>query len=413
VFPLRVEAGKRFLVDAVGKPFLLQGDAAWGLLTKLTREEAEQYLEDRRLKGFSAILVMLISQHVLIGPSSNAYGDAPFMTAGDFGTPNEKYFAHADWVLRKAAEKGILVLLAPAYAGYQGTGEEGWYPTMQANGTGNLRTYGRYVGTRYRGFNNIIWINGGDFNPPESGKDLVRAVANGIRDVIPDSLHTFHGGRGTAALQYWGTSEPWLNVNDIYTDENTVVSAAFQEHARSQMPFFLIEARYENEGAGTPAVVRAQAYQALLSGASGQVMGNRPIWGFMPGWQMALNGSGSRSMTHLRNLFEARSWWMLQPDTDASLLTAGISSGADRAAAALAADRSFAIGYVPTVRTVTVNMGRLAGPRLRANWCDPANGVCSVVAGSPFLASGSQSFRPAGNNSSNFGDWVLVLESTQ
>ena len=29
---------------------------------------------------------------------------------GDFSTPNEKYFEHADWVIKKAEEKGFQVL---------------------------------------------------------------------------------------------------------------------------------------------------------------------------------------------------------------------------------------------------------------------------------------------------------------
>jgi hypothetical protein len=400
-------------VDAAGKAFLLHGDCAWGLMTKLTREQADQYLEDRRKKGFNAVLVMLTSHHILIGPSTNVYGDAPFTTTGDFATPNERYFAHVDWVLSKAAEKGILVLLAPAYTGYQGTSDEGWFPTMQANGAAKLRAFGQYVGTRYRDYKNILWVNGGDFSPPDNaGKDLIRAVANGIRDILPQSLHTFHGGRGTAALQYWGTAEPWLNVNDIYTDENTVVTAAFGEYARATMPFFLIEERYENEGANE-ALVRTQAYQAVLSGASGQVMGNRPMWGFMSGWQTALDSPGARSLQHMRNLLEARAWSTLQPDISATLMTTGLSSGADRAVAARAADRSFAVAYLPTVRTVTINLGQLTGPRVNANWCDPSIGTCTPTVGSPFTASGSQTFRPAASNNSNFGDWVLVLDSTQ
>jgi hypothetical protein len=228
VYPLHVESGKRYLVDAASKPFFLQGDAGWELIAKLTREEAEQYLEDRRLKGFNTVIVRLIDHDFLPNPPNNAYGDGPFTIPGDFGTPNERYFAHADWVIGKAAEKGILVLLAPAYTGYLG-GNQGWYQEMQANGTTKLRAYGQYLGTRYRNFSNILWVDGGDFSPPASGKDLVRAVANGIRDIIPNSLHTFHGGRYTTALGFWGTSEPWLTVNDIYTDQHTVVATALQE----------------------------------------------------------------------------------------------------------------------------------------------------------------------------------------
>jgi hypothetical protein len=412
-FPLRQEAGKRYLVDAAGKPFLMNGESAWGLMTKLTREQVVQYLDDRRAKGINTIMVMLVSHHEHIGPSTNVYGQAPFTTVNDFATPNEQYFTHADWVLTRASERGMLVLLAPLYAGYGGTSAQGFWPAMQAAGTAKLQAYGQYVGKRYRGYNNILWVQGGDFTPTnETGKNLVRAIANGIRAEIPNVLQTFHGGRFTNAMAYWGTGEPWLTVNNIYTDQNVVVQYAFQEYARTTVPFFLIEAHYENEHGVNERILRSQAYQALLSGASGHVMGIWPMWAFASNWQAALNSRGSVTLPHMRGLFEARSWWTLQPDTTGQLMTGGAESGVNRAVAATATDRSFAVSYMPTIRTLTLNLAQLAGPRVNARWCDPANGVCTPVTGSPFNASGSQTFRPAANNSSNYGDWTLVLEST-
>src|SRR5690606_29121155 len=59
-FPVRVSPNGRHLVDAGGKPFLLHGDTAWSLIVQLTKEETEEYLENRRQKGFNAILVNLI-----------------------------------------------------------------------------------------------------------------------------------------------------------------------------------------------------------------------------------------------------------------------------------------------------------------------------------------------------------------
>src|SRR5271163_472827 len=58
--PLRVSGNHRYLLDRSGAPFLLQGDAAWSLIANATREEAAVYLQNRRAKGFSAILVNLI-----------------------------------------------------------------------------------------------------------------------------------------------------------------------------------------------------------------------------------------------------------------------------------------------------------------------------------------------------------------
>jgi hypothetical protein len=42
----------------------------------------------------------------------------------------------------------------------------------------------------------------------------------------------------------------------------------------------LIESAYENEHDISTTRVRAEAYHALLSGASGQVFGNNPMWNF-------------------------------------------------------------------------------------------------------------------------------------
>ena len=415
VFPLHVEAGKRHLVDAQGQPFFVHGESAWALIVQLTREEVDQYLEDRRLKGFNTLLVQLIVHGLAFDPPSfhapnNVYGVGPFTVPGDFATPNEAYFAHAEYVIAKAAEKGILVLLAPAYMGYQG-GDQGWYQEMAANGEVKLRAYGQYVANRFRAYDNLLWLQGGDFDPPE--KLLLRALANGIRDVDTRWLQTFHGGRGTSALAFLGSAEPWLTVNDIYTDESTVVANAFLEYARSTMPFFLIEARYENEYGGTDETVRTQAYQAVLSGSTGHLMGNNPVWNFNTGWQTALNSPGATTLVHLRRLVDSLAWWTLQPDVNNTLLTAGIGTGATRAVAARAGSGAFAVLYTPTLRQLTVNLAQLAGPNVRARWYDPTSGTYTTAIGSPFPASGSQTLTPPGNNSRGSEDWVLVLESIQ
>ena len=414
VFPLRVEPGKRYLVDAQGKPFLIHGDTAWSLIAQLTREEVDQYLEDRRQKGFNAILVNLIEHAYAANPPLNRYGDAPFTTAGDFATPGESYFAHADYVIAKAAEKGILVMLAPAYAGCCG---DGWWQEMQGNGAIKLRGYGQYLGNRYRSYPNILWVHGGDTNVPS--KDLVRALAAGIRDVETTSLHTYHGSRGTGAFEFFGTAEPWLTVNNIYTDNSYVVTEAYQEFSRSSAPFFLIEAVYENEGIDDRGV-RTQAYQAVFSGAGGHLMGNNPIWFFNApsasnptgqSWQAALNSGGARSMQKMRELLGAYPWWKLAPDVSGSFVTSGVQSGGDRTAGARAEDGSFAMIYLVYNHSVTVNTSLLAGPKVSARWCDPVSAVCSAIPGSPFIPSISQTFVPAGSNSGGDGDWVLLLEA--
>ena len=420
VFPLRVEAGKRYPIDASGNPFFMVADTPWTLPQRLQKTAATQYLNDRKQRGFNALLIELIEHKVSSPLTANAYGAKPFLAtiAGsscpsgpcwDFSKPNEAYWAHVDWLMDQIEQLGFLAVVTPSYVGYRG-GDQGWYRDMLKNGTTVMRNYGRFLGNRYKNHKNILWVEAGDYNVTE--RDIVRAVADGINDVIPGSLQTAHNARGTGALEYW-TSESWLNVNNIYTTDSTVVAEAKTAWGLSTMPFFLVEAKYEGEGA-SERTVRTQAYQAVLSGAFGQLLGNAPLWRFDSGWQTAMNSIGSRSMTQLAGAFSSRAWWKLVPDVNHTLLKTGYGSGATMSVAGLASDRSFAMLYLVTSTTVSIDMSQLAGPRVTATWRDPTNGAQSAATGSPFTASsGARSIAPPGTNSTGNTDWVLILTSTQ
>jgi hypothetical protein len=408
VFPLRVVPGTRTLVQADGKPFLLVGDAAWSLIAQPRNAQVDRYLDDRKRRGFNTILVNLIEHKYASRAPRDAYGQAPFLVPGNFATPNPKYFTHVDAVIAKARARGMLVLLAPMYLGFEG-GDQGWWAQVQRNGAARLRRFGRYLGARYRRFDNVLWVEGGDFDPPPAGRRLVTALADGIRSA-DGALQTFHGSRGTSAFAFWQRRPPWLNVNTIYTNDSSVVAHARREYIRSTRPFFLIEAVYENEGADA-AGVRRQAYQAILSGASGEVMGNNPTWLFSGGgWQAALDSAGARSMTVLAGLFRSLPWWQLRPDSTHVLVTGGVEPGAGAVAAARAANGSFAVVYVPTTRTITVDLTRLSGSRVQAQWFDPVSGRFMPVNGSPFPR-GVQTFTAPATNAGRDPDSVLVLRS--
>jgi hypothetical protein len=413
-YPLSVTSGRRFLEDATGRPFFIHGDTAWSLIAELKRDEADLYLRDRKVRGFNAILVNLIEHRFAANAPANAYGDRPFLVDGDYSTPNEAYFKHADWVLRRACELGLLVLLTPSYAG-NGGGPEGWYQEMVESGTQKLHGYGRFVGQRYASFKNIIWVHGGDYNPPE--KDLVRAIVDGIREVDTDALHTAHGSPGSAALEYW-RGEPWLSINNVYTYE-PVHASSLQQYASGNMPFFLMESAYENEHDAGEYRIRMQAYQAIFSGASGHLFGNNPMWHFSgPGiypvettWQEALDSPGARSMTLLRDLVSSVKWWLLEPDTEGKLVAADIGNYTTRSVAAIAKDGSFALAYLPTGRGITLDLAGLSGPWIAARWFDPSNGQSAAVEGSPFRVGTTHYFVPKSSNHANLADWVLELTS--
>src|ERR687884_1803920 len=59
---LRVSGNRRFWVHADGTPFFYLGDTAWEMFHRLTREEADRYLENRRQKGFTVIQAVVLAE---------------------------------------------------------------------------------------------------------------------------------------------------------------------------------------------------------------------------------------------------------------------------------------------------------------------------------------------------------------
>lgn len=311
-------------------------------------------------------------------------------------------------MIGKAAESGILVLLAPAYLGFGG-GSEGWYKEMQANGEGRMKAYGNYVARRLGRNANLLWVMGGDFNPPD--KSLLGALVAGIREVLPRALMTFHGARGTSATDFLGTGESWFQVSNIYTDSHNVVEKSWAEFGRTQKPFFLIEGRYEWAEGIDARAVRLQAWQAVLSGACGQVMGNWAIWQFGNGWERALGSEASATVAVLRTVLESIPWTRLLPDRRGALLTAGTGAAMARAVAAATDDGRLALIYMPTSREIRIEPRALSGGSIEAHWIDPTQARRQLA--EPKISGTQLVFDPPGRNAARDGDWLLLLESAK
>jgi hypothetical protein len=369
-FPLAVDPSGRRLQDVVERPFLVNGDAAWSLMVELTKPEVEAYFEDRREKGFNTVLVNLIERG--FGGPANREGALPFVPSNDFTAPNEAYFAHADWVIDTAAANDILVLLTPAYLGFD-CGDQGWCQQMLAQPLSAMTAYGQYLGERYKDRRNVLWVHGGDVDASEYSGALsrVNAIAAGILERAPlDQLHTGHCSRQNSAIDCY--DQPWLDVNNTYSDCSSSLSRVRADYAESPIQsFFYIEGDYENEGPSLGCLIDQHAW-AVLGGGSGHVFGNNPIWFFGGGWKDELSEPGSLAMAHLGDLFLSRAWFRLQPDTSAQLLTSGGGSGA---AAAITGDGESLLAYVPTARSITVDAGDLASGSVHAWYFDPSSGA--------------------------------------
>jgi hypothetical protein len=415
-YPLKMAgSGKnQYLTDQNGTPFMINGDTSWSLIAQATEAEAQAYFDDRAAKGFNVVLINLIEHKFASNAPNTIDGIAPFSKKGDFTTPNEAYFAHADRIIRMAANDGIVVLLAPTYLGY-GCGDEGWCSEIKAGGTSMMTSWGQYVGNRYKDFPNIIWLIGADTDPVQNGvADYLRAFVTAVRAVDSNHLFTAHNAPEESALDVWNnsTKDTWLNLNDLYTYSSSYQMAANQYAKTNFKPFYLLETAYENEHSSTTVDNHSQAYWAVLSGGLlGHIFGNCPIWNAGSdsswcdksglNWKTQWQSAGSKTMPLVGKLFMSRPFYKLVPDQ--SVIKSSNSQGSGYMMSARANDGTFVVLYTPTNKAVTVDMTKISGSSVKVWWFNPTTGAASLSG--TFANTGTQAFTPSGS-----GDWVLVMD---
>jgi hypothetical protein len=419
VYPLKVSGNRRYLVDQRNVPFLIVGDSPQAMIGNLTVDDAAAYVADRRAAGFNSLWVnLLCDKYTGCRSDGTTYdGLAPFTTPGDLSTPNPAYFARVDTIVRVAARAGIVVFLDPIETG-------GWLDVLRSNGTAKDFAYGRFLGRRYKGFANVVWMNGNDFQTWSNASDdaVVLAVAKGIRSVDPGHIQTVELNYPESASL---GDDRWRSVIDLdaaYTYLPTYADV-LQEYDRKQFaPVFMVEAGYEFEqngssiSYGNPQTLRRQEYWSMLSGAAGQLYGNHYTWQFADGWQHHLDTPGSAQLGYLVKLFTGQPWFRLIPDQAHRIVTAGYGrfasdgsvDSSNYVTTASTPDGKLGISYIPTAATISVDMARFAD-RVQARWYDPVNGTYTPVAGSPFPNSTKVELTTPGKNAGGDPDWVLVL----
>jgi hypothetical protein len=150
----------------------------------------------------------------------------------------------------------------------------------------------------------------------------------------------------------------------------------------------------------------------VFSGAHGHTYGNHSVWQmYAPGrkpingpllpWYDAIHRAGAAQMTHVRALIESRPLLGRVPDPS---LVADPLEGADHIAATRG--DGYAFVYSPMGRRFTVNLGKLAGPKVKAWWYNPRTGAADEIG--TWDNTGS---REVTCPSEGFGsDWILVLD---
>lgn len=433
---LKISKNQRFFVDEKGNSFFWLGDTGWLLFTQLNREEADQYLTDRAKKGFNVIQVMVLHSLNTI----NAYGDSalinmnvatPLITEGNsFEDPEQyDYWDHVDYVINKAADKGIYIALVPVWGSNV---KAGLVNSQQAE------KYAEFLGKRYHNQSNIVWLNGGDVRGSDSIQ-VWQTIGRTLKKLNPVQLVTFHPF-GRTQSSTWFHDEPWLDFNMFQSGHRRYDQDTARNETRyGEDNWRYVQADYEKKPVkptldGEPSYegiphglhdtlqprwndsdLRRYAYWSVFSGACGFTYGHNSVMQFYkpngkPGayganqsWEQAINSPGAGQMIHLKNLLLKYQFSKLIPDQ--SLL----ANQGERYnyQVALRSEKCIMV-YSFNGRSISLNQEKLTKVEYRFSWFCPRDG--SLIDGRKLRKVEITEFDPPGDPE-NGNDWVLILET--
>jgi hypothetical protein len=451
---IRVSDNQRFLQTADGKPFFWVADTEWELFHRLTREEAEEVIATRSAQGFNVLQAVALAEFNGIR-EPNRYGDYPLndedptqllVTPGNNpGNAYEyDYWDHVDFIINKAAEKGLYIGLLPTW-GDKVT--PGWGDGPVIFTVENAETYGKILATRYSKNSNILWILGGDrpaiykrkINGAEGEQNDVAiwaAMAKGIESVVgKEAFITYHPSGGSYRTSNYVHNQPWLDMNAFQSGHGSRESDPWtwvnEDLAlRPQKPTLDMEPCYEDHpvnpwdgkwsrqrGYFTAYDVRARIYRGIFAGACGVTYGHHQIWQFLNkdlyppinpgdtiiGWKKALHAEAATEMIHLKNLVLSRPYFSRIEDQRIIQSPVG-SNYLDLVYAARDANTTYAFIYLPQNKPVKIDLNKISGSEKKGWWYDVRTGTAIAI---PSVKSkGTQSFTPPKTGQ----DWVLVID---
>ena len=411
-FPVGVSANGRYLVDQAGAPVMVVGDSPQCLSAHLTTQDMEFFFADRQKRGFNAAWVNLICGTYTWGVSDarTCDGIKPFVHDRDLSTPNPDYFARMDTMVQIAARHGITLVLDPAETG-------SFRDLLKDNGIDKSRDYGTFLGQRYKDAPNIIWMLGNDYQIDQwkTYDPFEIALSQGLRTADPAKLQTIELNPPVSTSFDDPLWPPLIDISTAYSYTPTYDIVLKAYAASPTQPVLMVEANYEHENntggpTTTDLTMRRQEWWTALSGAAGQLYGNKYTWGMNTNkWIDNLDTKAVTELGYVVRFLKDRPWQDLVPDTAHSFLTGDTgtytSTGDvlenDYAVAAVTADRTLAIVYTPTERTLNIDQNNLP-PKAMAQWFDPTDGSYRPA---------SAPFSTPGKNAAGDSDWVLIFEA--
>lgn len=454
---LEVSPNGHTIQHSDGTPFLWIGDTGWGMILQLTREEIDQYLDNRQKLGFTVIQTVAFwfphGGGMKMGPhnAANVYGFRPFkggedspetseplvVKGGSPDSPND-YWDHVDYAVQAVKKRNMYLALLPCWGRA--------YITTQFGGSHevftevNARTYGYFLGERYQKESNIIWVLGGDAKAQTKDYDkrqVFRAMAEGIAQGVTGQqpvwnqaspawkqvFMTYHpDGDPSHNSSEWFHEDAWLTANgvEVWKEVNQVYPTMLGEYQlhSSIKPSLFLEGSYEFGSYGhecgwvTPLRVRRQIYHTFFAGGAGHTYGASPIWAMRGDagdyncgytWKQALDFPAGNQFAVVAKAFLQKYQWA-QWIPDGSIIE-GHSGVSDSLKVALSSV-SGKLSLVYYSNNSKANIKNTLNKDASAFWMDPRTGL--EEAAGKFKQNEVRGMVPPGN----WEDAILILRVT-
>jgi hypothetical protein len=419
---LKIADDKRSFATANGKPFFWLGDTGWLLFKNCTKEEIIEYLTVRKKQGFNVIQVMLLHELTV----TNTYGDSALINK-NVSKPNttKTYWEIVDFAIKEAAKRNIYMALVPVWGGNVKSGKVSEQQAEQ---------YASFLAKRYKKYNNIIWLNGGDIRGNE-GESVWKIIGKTLKEKDGRHLITFHP-RGRSTSSTWFHNEEWLDFNMFQSGhknyaQDTVEPRMGEDNWKYAVNDFAMqpmkptmdgEPSYENIPHGlhdslaarwTAADVRRYAYWNVFAGGAGFTYGENSVMQFkttwnkdisfgpVKTWKEEMNAEGATQMQYVKKLITSSNFLNRKPAQDLI-----VNQGERYHYLAALQVKGAIYVYTYTGRNIELNLARYAGKKVKSAWYNPKNG--QYIAIENFTANGVKVFDAPGEEKEG-NDWVLVI----
>lgn len=420
---LTMSPGKRNVVHADGKPFLVIGDTPWAIPFRAAPEQVQVYARNRQEKGFNTALLMSVQpDRYAEGPEARntplgfdrAFTDLP---DGHLNQLKPDYFQTLDTLMQILVDHEIVPVYQPVFHGF------GWKGMTVLGPTADPAEYARYckyLVARY-GSMPAFWLVSGDAHGLDPGVkpggeiieqwDAYRQPTGIHYNPADDYLASWANGDSTRCFHYNRSyqDEPWLDFQWAQTGHDGKHLYHKVERIYENKPVKANlngEPTYEAMGGGKNGLGWWQGEEAwnqlMHGGTMGVVYGAATLWQWKvtvdePGWddwtnaplswREALDLEGSRYAGYVARAFEGYDFTDMEKRWDL----------AENNRPLLAIEGRFYISYLENGGQISI---RDVPEGLPFRWFDPTTGEFAeggnTLAGGTFMSPDRQ-------------PWVLII----